>query len=264
MLKQIQDGAQMKTGSGLISLDDFQTRAPGGFTKAETKKKTDNLVRRIGDLQHILYAQEQHSLLVIFQGLDASGKDGVTRKVFRYCSPIGIDAVGFKKPTEEEFAHDFLWRIHKHVPAKGQIQIFNRSHYEDVLIQRVHHWIDESHVDHRIQAINQFERTLQKDNQTTVLKFYMHISQDRQKEKLQERIDDPRKQWKHNAADWEEMKFWDRYRFCYEDAINRSEIPWIIAPVDQRWYRDYFIATKILETLESLPLVLPTLNDEKA
>lgn len=247
----------------MITLRDFPTRAPDGFTKAETKKAVDKLARKIGDLQHIMYAQEKHALLIVFQGMDASGKDGVTRKIFRYCSPVGINAMGFKKPTEEEFEHDFLWRVHKHVPRKGFIQIFNRSHYEDVLIQRVHKWIDNEKVDHRIKAINQFEETLRIDNNTTVLKFYMHISPERQEEKLQERIDDPRKNWKHNPADWEERKLWGEYMRCYEDVFNRSTTPWIIAPVDQRWYRDYYIATKVLETLESLPLILPTLTDGK-
>jgi PPK2 family polyphosphate:nucleotide phosphotransferase len=245
-----------------IRLSDFPTRAPKGFKKSETKKKTDKLARRIGHLQHMLYADRKHALLVVFQGMDASGKDGATRKIFSYCSPIGISAVGFKKPTEEEFAHDFLWRIHKHTPAKGMIQVFNRSHYEDILIQRVHQWIDEPQVDARIAAINAFEQTLQKDNHTTILKFYMHISQERQQQKLQERIDNPRKNWKHNAADWEEIKLWDKYVECYEDAINRSEVPWIIAPVDQRWYRDHFIAQRIIEALESLSLTLPTLRHE--
>ncbi len=244
----------------MIKLSDYPTRAPEGFKKSQAKKAVDRLARRIGDLQHIMYAQEKHALLVVFQGMDASGKDGVTRKIFRYCSPIGINAIGFKKPTDEEFDHDFLWRIHKCVPRKGFIEIFNRSHYEDVLIQRVHKWIDEKRVDQRIRAINEFETMLAEENNTTVLKFYMHISPERQKEKLQERIDDPRKNWKHNPDDWEEVKLWDEYMKCYEDAINRSKVPWIIAPVDQRWYRDYFIASKVVETLETLPLVLPTLQ----
>ena len=248
----------------MINLSDIPTRAPAGFSKQETKKKTDKLARKIGDLQHMLYAVKSHSILVIFQGMDASGKDGATRKVFSYCSPIGINATGFKKPTEEEFAHDFLWRIHRHAPAKGMIQIFNRSHYEDVLIQRVHKWIDDKAVDARINAINAFEQNLQRDNETTILKFYMHISPERQQVKLQERIDNPRKNWKHNARDWEEIKLWDEYRRCYEDVINRSEIPWIVAPVDQRWYRDYFIASKIVDTLKSLSLVLPTIKHEES
>jgi PPK2 family polyphosphate:nucleotide phosphotransferase len=205
-----------------------------------------------------MYAGKKHNLLVVFQGMDASGKDGATRKVFSYCNPTGINAYPFRKPTEEEFAHDFLWRISRRAPSKGMIQVFIRSHYEDVLIQRVHKWIDEDKVSARIQAINDWETLLQQDNHTTILKFYMHLSPEKQKEKLQERIDDARKQWKHNPDDWKEAERWNEYMFCYEDAINRSEVPWIIAPVDQRWYRDYFIAEKILDTLESFQLKLPT------
>lgn len=247
----------------MIKLSDYPTRAPEGFEKKPTKDKVAKLARRIGDLQHVLYAEEKHAILIVLQGMDATGKDGVTRKVFSFCSPIGINAIGFKKPTEEEFAHDFLWRIHKVVPRKGYVQIFNRSHYEDILIQRVHKWIDEPRVDQRIRAINDFERTLVDENRTTILKFYMHISPERQAEKLQERKDDPRKNWKHNDADWEERKYWNEYMRCYEDAINRSEIPWIIAPVDQRWYRDYFIATKVVETLEALHPELPLTSNEE-
>ena len=243
----------------MIDLNAISTRAPEGMTKAETKKKTNHLARRIGDLQHLMYAERKHNLLVVFQGMDASGKDGATRKVFSYCNPTGINASPFKKPTEEEFSHDFLWRVNKRSPAQGMIQVFIRSHYEDVLIQRVHKWIDEDTVTQRINAINNWERLLVQDNNTTILKFYMHLSPNKQKQKLQERIDNPRKNWKHKDADWEEAKLWDQYMHCYTDAINRSEIPWIIAPVDQRWYRDYFIASRILDTLESFDMKLPVL-----
>ncbi len=247
----------------MIKLSDIPTRAPKGLEKEDFKRKTERMARRIGDLQHILYAEKKHNLLVVFQGMDASGKDGATRKVFAFCNPTGVLAFPFRKPTEEEFAHDFLWRVSKRAPAKGMIQVFIRSHYEDVLIQRVHKWIDEDRVTTRIQAINEWENQIQKDNHTTILKFYLHISPEKQKEKLQERIDDPRKQWKHNDADWEEAKLWKEYMFCYEDAINRSLVPWIIAPVDQRWYRDFFIAEKVLNTLESLNLKLPSLTTRK-
>lgn len=244
----------------MIKLSEAPTRAPKELDKHETKKKLDELAQEIADMQHILYAEKKHSLLIIFQGMDASGKDGATRSVFRYCSPTGVWAYGFKKPTTEEFAHDFLWRVHRRVPRKGMIQIFNRSHYEDVLIQRVHKWIDEERVEMRIRAINAFENLLVNDNQTTILKFYLHISRERQQEKLQERIDEPRKQWKHNPNDWEEAKLWDEYMRCYEDVINRSVIPWIIVPVDQRWYRNYFIAARVLETLKSLDMKLPLIS----
>jgi PPK2 family polyphosphate:nucleotide phosphotransferase len=242
-----------------IVLNNISTRAPEGLTKDLVKKETQYLAKQIGELQHKLYAERKHSFLFIFQGMDASGKDGVTRELFSYCSPTGVNAYSFKKPTEEEFAHDFLWRIHKVVPRKGMIQIFNRSHYEDVLIQRVHKWIDEERVNKRINAINAFEELLTFDNNTTILKFYMHISQRRQKEKLQQRIDNPNKNWKHNDADWKEAELWDKYMYAYQDAINRSTIPWHIAPVDQRWYRNYFIAQKIVQAMESKNMALPNL-----
>lgn len=247
----------------MINLSKIPTTAPEEFSKKETLKKRDKLTRRLGQLQHLLYAEEKRSLLVVFQGMDASGKDGATKKVFRYCSPSGVWAYGFKKPSEEEFDHDFLWRVHKLVPRKGRIQIFNRSHYEDVLIQRVHRWIDETKVTKRIDAINNFEELLEFDNNTKVIKFYMHISREKQKEKLRERIDVSSKNWKHNAADWEEAKLWDEYRHAYEDAINRSSIPWIIAPSDQRWYRDYFIANHLVEVLEGFKMQLPVLSEEE-
>lgn len=243
----------------MIKLSEIPTRAPAGFTKTEAKKETIKIAKKIGQLQRVMYAEKKHSLLVVFQGMDASGKDGATRKVFRDCSPTGINAYPFKKPTEEEMDHDFLWRVHAQVPRKGFIHVFNRSHYEDILIQRVHKWIPETRVKQRMEAINAFEHLLAFDNRTTIMKFYMHISPERQKEKLQERIDDPTKNWKHNDADWKEAELWDEYMKCYEDAINWSKIPWVIAPVDQRWYRDYFIASRVLEEMEGLKMKLPTL-----
>lgn len=243
-----------------MKISDFPTRAPEGLTKKNIKKETDVLVRKIAERQHLLYAESKRSILIVFQGMDASGKDGATRKVFKYASPSGVTAHAFKKPTDEEFAHDFLWRVHKLAPAKGQIVIFNRSHYEDILIQRVHKWIDEDTVDMRVDAINAFETLLMKDNNCTILKFFMNISKDRQLEKLQDRIDDPSKNWKHNDGDWKEREHWDEYMRCYEEVINRCNVaPWIVAPVDQRWYRDYFIAGKVLEVLESFDIELPTL-----
>jgi PPK2 family polyphosphate:nucleotide phosphotransferase len=247
----------------MIQLSNIDTRAPEGFEKDSTKRKTERIARRIGDLQHILYAEKKRNLLVVFQGMDASGKDGATRKVFSFCNPTGVNAYPFRKPTEEEFSHDFLWRIHKQAPAKGHVKIFIRSHYEDILIQRVHKWIDADKVKERMAAINAWESNLMQDNQTTLLKFYMHISPERQREKLQERIDDPHKQWKHNNADWKERELWDDYMKAYEYAINDSVVPWIIAPVDQRWYRDFYIAEKILATLESFDLALPTLDNKE-
>ncbi|MEZ4950016.1 MAG: polyphosphate kinase [Saprospiraceae bacterium] len=246
----------------MIKLSEIPTRSPESLSKKEGKKVTKKFAKRLGELQHKMYAEGKYSLLIILQGMDGSGKDGAVRNIFRYCSPTGIKVHGFKKPTEEEFSHDFLWRIHKQVPEQGMIQIFNRSHYEDILIQRVHNWIDEETVHRRMAAINSFEQLLEFDNKTIVFKFYMHLSKEQQVLELQERIDDPTKQWKHNPGDWEEAKLWDEYMRCYEYAINESVIPWHIVPVDQRWYRDYIISQILVNRLEELNMQLPGLKDK--
>lgn len=240
-----------------VILSEISTEAPKGIKKDDLKAETEKLVKRLGELHHLLYAEGKHSVLVIFQGMDASGKDGAVRNVFRDCTIAGLDLVSFKKPTEEEFAHDFLWRVHRWVPQKGMLTIFNRSHYEDILIQRVHNWIDMERVKKRMAAINALEELLEFDNNTVIFKFYMHISKEEQEEQLQQRLDDPTKFWKHNDGDWEERKHWDAYMEAYEYAINASSVPWHICPVDNRWYRDYFIAKTMVEALEKLNMQLP-------
>lgn len=247
----------------MIKLADISTKPPEKANKKKLKDKTDKYVDRLGELQEMLHAQQKYGVLVIFQGMDASGKDGAARKVFKKCHPNGIDVYSFKKPTEEEFAHDFLWRVHQRVPRKGQIQIFNRSHYEDVLIQRVHKWIDEETVDKRFQAINAFEELLAFDANTIILKFYLHISYEQQAIELQQRMDEKDKHWKHNARDWKEREHWDAYMRCYQDMIDRSAIPWHIVPVDERWYRDYVVSKAIVEALEDLDIEYPELTDEQ-
>ncbi|MBN8682436.1 MAG: polyphosphate kinase [Chitinophagales bacterium] len=233
----------------MIKLAEISTRAPEGWDKKETEKETEKLVKKLGKLHHNLYAESKQSVLVILQGMDGSGKDGAVRNVFSDCTIAGLDLVSFKKPTEEEFAHDFLWRVHRWVPQKGMLTIFNRSHYEDILIQRVHGWIDMERVQKRMNAINAFEDLLQFDNNTKIFKFYMHISKEEQLVQLQERIDDPEKRWKHNDGDWKEREHWDQYMEAYEYAINNSTTPWHICPVDQRWYRNYFIAKTLADNL---------------
>jgi len=233
----------------MIKLAEISTRAPEGWDKKETEKETEKLVKKLGKLHHNLYAESKQSVLVILQGMDGSGKDGAVRNVFSDCTIAGLDLVSFKKPTEEEFAHDFLWRVHRWVPQKGMLTIFNRSHYEDILIQRVHGWIDMARVGKRMNAINAFEELLEFDNNTKIFKFYMHISKEEQRVQLQERIDDPEKRWKHNDGDWKEREHWDQYMEAYEYAINNSTTPWHICPVDQRWYRNYFIAKTLVDNL---------------
>lgn len=247
----------------MIQLDKISTEAPKELSKKKIKAETEAMAEQIAELQITLLAEQKHSLLVVLQGMDASGKNSSAKAAFAQCSPEGVDSYSFKAPTKEELQHDFLWRIHKHVPQKGYIQLFNRSHYEDILIQRVHQWISEEQVHQRMQAINAFESLLLHDNQTTILKFYLHLSQEEQQKELQERIDDPSKNWKHNANDWEEAKHWTEYRKAYEYAINESVIPWHIIPADQAWYRNYLVTKTILETLQDLDMVRPTLKDRK-
>ena len=246
----------------MIKLSEISTLPPKDVNKKEIQRQTKKNCKEIARLHDIMIAQGKYNLLVVFQGMDASGKDGAVKNVFKYCNPSGINVKGYKKPTDEEFAHDFLWRIHKNTPKKGMIQIFVRSHYEDVLIQRVHKWITEDHALKRINAINAFEELLEFDNNTTVLKYYLHLSYEQQAIELQQRIDDPTKHWKHNPGDWEERKYWDEYRRCYEDVINRSIIPWVITPVDERWYRDFVISSSILGALKKLDLKYPPLEKE--
>lgn len=243
----------------MIKLNKRSTKAPKGSDKEKIKAKTAEMKLEIMDQVTRLYANKKYSLLIVFQGMDASGKDGVTRRVFSEVSPTMLNAFSFKKPTEEEFAHDFLWRVNKRTPQKGHVHIFNRSHYEDILIQRVHNWIDGDMVESRMRAINNFEQLLNHHNSTIILKFYMHISKDRQLEKLQERKEVRRKHYKHNDGDWKEREHWEQYMKAYEYALNNSEIPWHVVPADQRWYRDYFVAKTVLKSFSDLKLKYPDL-----
>ena len=243
-----------------ISLSKIPTRAPETLSKEKAREITRARCKEIGRLQHLMIAEEKHSLLIVLQGMDGSGKDGATKNVFRYCTPANIDVYSFKKPTDKEFAHDFLWRVHKQTPAKGCITIFNRSHYEDILIQRVHGWISETRVRKRMAAINAFEELLEFDNNTKVLKFYLHISKEQQAIELQERIDEADKHWKHNDNDWKEREHWDKYMKCYHYALNNSVIPWHIVAVDQRWYRDYIMSDIILKEMKKLKMQYPPLQ----
>lgn len=240
----------------------LSTRAPKSLDKEKTKEETKKISKEIGKLSKALYAEKKHSVLIILQGMDASGKDGAARNVFEDCNALSLDSFSFKKPTEEEFAHDFLWRVHHHAPAKGHIKIFIRSHYEDILIQAVHGWITGEKVRMRMDSINAFEELLQFDNNTTIIKFFMNISKEKQLEKLEERRVNPEKQWKYNPNDFEERKHWDKYMKCYEYAINNSVVPWNIIPCDQRWYRDYCIARIVRDTLKKLNPKFPTLKNE--
>ncbi|MDA8692611.1 polyphosphate kinase [Saprospiraceae bacterium] len=245
-----------------VRIAKLPTRAPENLQKEKIVAKTKELTNKIKELVSLMYANKNYSLLVVLQGMDSSGKDGVSKSVFSKVSPTMVSAYGFKKPSDEEFAHDFLWRAHKQVPAKGEVKIFVRSHYEDVLIQRVHNWIDNKRVKARFDGINAFEKLLVADNNTIVMKFFLNLSNERQKEKLIERIEVPRKNYKHNDGDWAERKYWDDYMKAYEDVLNRSEIPWINVPADQRWYRNYVVADHIAKRLTKLKESYPLLKEK--
>src|SRR6195952_1954432 len=241
-----------------IKLGDIDTRAPKDLDKQTIKEKNIKITDELNDLQNLLYAEGKHSVLIVIQGMDASGKDGVIRNVFGKLNPQGVTVKSFKGPTAEELSHDFLWRVHSHTPPKGMIQIFNRSHYEDILITRVHKWCDDSLAKKRMKAINDFERLLTEHNNTIVLKFYLHISPEEQQERLQERISDPAKQWKYNENDFAEAKLWKEYMEAYEDCFeNCNEVPWNIIPADQNWYKEHLIAKKLRDTLEDLKMQFP-------
>ena len=243
-------------------LAEISTNPPVSANKEACKKKTEDITEELDELQNRLYAEGKQSILIVLQGMDASGKDGLIRDVFRLINPQGVRVQSFKKPTEEEMDHEFLWRIHPHVPRKGMIQIFNRSHYEDILIQRVHGWIDDERAAKRMKAINAFEELLAFDNHTVIFKFYLHISYDQQEKELKERIKERDKNWKHNPNDWKEREQWDKYMRYYEYAINNSGIPWTIVPVDERWYRNYIVAKTIVTELEKLNMEYPPLPGE--
>jgi PPK2 family polyphosphate:nucleotide phosphotransferase len=241
-----------------IQLSKIDTRAPKDMDKQDTKEKTAKLVSELDDLQNLLFAEGKHSVLVVIQGMDASGKDGVIRNVFGQMNPMGVVVKSWKAPTAEELSHDFLWRIHQHTPGKGMIQLFNRSHYEDILITRVHKWCDDDTARKRMKAINDFEDLLQEHNKTHILKFYLHISKEEQKERLDERMHDPTKMWKYNENDYEESKLWDIYMQMYEECFeNCNQPPWTIVPADQNWYKEYLITSAVHSLLTSLKMQYP-------
>jgi PPK2 family polyphosphate:nucleotide phosphotransferase len=244
-----------------IKLDEISTRAPKDWDKKVTKEKTEAIINELDELQNLMYAEGKHSILVVIQGMDGSGKDGVIRNVLGNMNPQGVTVTSFKAPAAEELSHDFLWRIHRHVPAKGMIQVFNRSHYEDILVTRVHKWCDDETAKKRMKAINDFEKLLQEHNHTHILKFYLHISPEEQHERLSERMKDPAKMWKYNEKDFEEAKLWDIYMSMYEDCFNNCDNPeWTIVPADQNWYKEYIIATQLHELLKSLDMQYPGLK----
>ena len=227
--------------------------------KEKAKAITVQLIGRLEELQERLYANGTRSLLIVLQGMDTSGKDGTIRSVMSGVNPQGCKVVSFKAPSSEELGHDFLWRVHQKAPSKGQIGIFNRSHYEDVLITRVHGWVSDKVVQQRFNQIKEFEELLHESG-TTILKFFLHISKDEQKERLEERIRDPEKRWKFNEGDLEERKLWEKYMATFEAvlaATSTDHAPWYIVPANRKWYRNLVVAEHVVGALEDMKLKTP-------
>lgn len=231
--------------------------------KEKTKAETKTILKEIGDLQYEMYAESKRSMLIVFQGLDASGKDGLTRGLLDYCNPVGLMVQSFKKPTALENSHDFLWRVHPHVPPRGVIQVFIRSHYEDILVPTVEKLFPLDKIEERYEIINGFEKLLEQ-NGTRVLKFFLNVSKEVQLERLNERLENPQKYWKHNDGDWETRKKFDEYQAVYDSIFERcSYIPWHFVPADSNWQKLYYVARTVHQTLKSFDLQWPPLKSEK-
>lgn len=225
-----------------------------GLTKEHARVRTEENAQAMAALQYRLYAENKRSLLVVLQGMDTSGKDGTMRRVLGALNPQGCRVTSFKKPTEEELAHDFLWRVHPHAPGAGRVAVFNRSHYEDVLIVRVHKWVRKSEWTARFARINEFESLLASRG-TVIRKFFLHISREEQKQRFEARLQDPDKLWKFNEADIAERAYWDDYQKAYADALQQCstrQAPWYIIPSDQKWLRNYLISEILLDTMKRM------------
>lgn len=244
-----------------INLEQWDPNDTGGFEggKAKGLEQVEALNNELEALQEVLYAEHKHKVLIVLQAMDTGGKDGVIRRVFDGVNPQGVRVASFKVPTPQELDHDYLWRIHKEVPGRGEMVIFNRSHYEDVLVVRVHNLVPPEVWRKRYEQINDFERMLA-ENGTTILKFFLHIDLDEQKARLQARLDDPTKRWKFNLGDLKERKLWPEYMRAYEDVLSKTSTawaPWYIVPANRKWYRDLVIASVLVETLKKLDMRYP-------
>lgn len=248
---------------GKINLSKLPTKTFNKEDREKIEVENVEMVNEIIELQRKMNAQGKFSLLLIFQGMDASGKDGAVRRSLSGVNPNGIKVKSFKKPTDDEMAHDFLWRVHPHVPAKGMIQVFNRSHYEDILVPSVYKYLAKDEIKNRFDLINSFE-SLVESNNTTILKFYLHTSKEEQLERLTERVEVKEKHWKHNDGDWETREHWDEFREVYEDIFDKCDKPeWQIIPSDRNWEKVNHITKAILKAFKNMDLQWPELDSEK-
>jgi PPK2 family polyphosphate:nucleotide phosphotransferase len=243
-----------------IHLKDLDASSHAGLDDKDAGlAAAQHLVKQLGELQELLYAEHKHKVLVVLQAMDTGGKDGTIRKVFDGVNPQGVRVASFKVPTPIEMDHDYLWRIHRQAPGKGELVIFNRSHYEDVLVVRVHKLVPRELWEQRYEQINNFEKMLSEEG-TLILKFFLNISKDEQKQRLRARLEDDTKTWKYNPADLQERALWDEYMQAYEDVLNKTSTeyaPWYVVPADHKWYRDWAVAGTIVEALQGLKMQYP-------
>jgi PPK2 family polyphosphate:nucleotide phosphotransferase len=241
-------------GSKHVDLAEIDPAATHGWKKPAAEEATEGQLARLTDLQDRLWAEGKHKVLVVLQGIDAAGKDGTIRRVMTAFNPQGCVVASFKVPTPEELAHDFLWRVHKRVPGAGEIGIFNRSHYEDVLVVRVHDLVPKSVWSKRYRLIREFERELAETG-TTILKFFLYIDREEQRQRFQERLDDPKKRWKFSMGDLAERKLWDKYIAAYEDALSETSTelaPWYVIRANRNWFRNLAVSSILADTIEDL------------
>ncbi|HEX3427976.1 MAG TPA: polyphosphate kinase 2 family protein [Candidatus Limnocylindrales bacterium] len=256
--RPLRDVLRVKPGSR-VSLADLDPSATHGHTKDEATPLLRKGLDRLTSLQDRIWAEAKHPILIVLQGIDAAGKDGTVKHVMSAFNPLGCNVTSFKVPTSVEAAHDYLWRVHQRVPAKGEISIFNRSHYEDVLVVRVHGFVPEKVWQRRYDQINAFERLLVEEG-TTIVKFFLMIDRDEQKRRLQSRIDDPTKNWKFKLGDLAERKLWDDYMAAYEDALSRcstEQAPWYVIPANRNWFRNLAVAEILADTLDAFKPAYP-------
>lgn len=251
---------KVKPGSN-VKLEEINPDDTSGMktTKKEAETIIANLTKELDAMQDLLYAEHKHKLLVVLQAMDTAGKDGIIRHVFEGVNPQGVHVAAFKVPSQEELDHDYLWRVHQQAPAKGEMVIFNRSHYEDVLVVRVHKLVPNSEWKKRYQQINEFEKMLV-DEGTVILKFFLHISKDEQRKRLLDRIDQPEKNWKFSEADLKERELWGEYMGAYEDVLNKTSTrwaPWYVVPANKKWYRNLVVASVLVDTMKQLKMEYP-------
>jgi len=246
-----------------VELSVRDTNESGGFDKDEGQRLTKKLNNKLEEFQELLYAEHKHKVLVVIQATDTGGKDGTIRHVFDGVNPQGVKVASFKKPTELELAHDYLWRVHAQTPGAGEITIFNRSHYEDVLVVRVHDLVEADVWSRRYEHIRNFEEMLT-DEGTTIVKIFLHISKEEQRQRLQARVDEPRKNWKFSFGDLEERKLWDDYQEAFQAMLAETSTPnapWYVVPADRKWFRNLVISEIMVQTLESLDMGWPAPED---